>query len=118
MRANAVLLAFVACSPRASGDAGVQPDAGSTPDAGWLIDAFIAVPAGSGTNCRTDSCPHHSDTDLIMFAGSTWLVHRTAPTDAPTTNSSLRIYRSADAGALSLTAVLLAPIGRDIRAPH
>jgi hypothetical protein len=78
---------------------------------------MIAVPAGTGADCTTDSCPHHSDTDLAVFAGSTWLVHRTALSSVPGPNSSLRVYRSVDGG-FTLSAILLPPTGRDIRAPH
>jgi hypothetical protein len=111
------------CGPREGVDGGIDAGLDGGADAG--IDdgggdggARIIVPSGTSTNCRTESCPHQSDTDLARFGSAAWLVHRTALSDLPSVNASLRVYRSEDGGTFALTAVLPGPSSRDIRAPH
>jgi hypothetical protein len=83
----------------------------------WLNDAHIIV-AGAATDCRTSICVHNENTDLAVFGGATYLVHRTATSQILGPNSSLRISRSDDHGKTwSLLAVIPALDGRDLRDP-
>jgi hypothetical protein len=86
----------------------------------WLTDAHIIVDGYDSTvsDCRTGICPHNENTDLTVFGGATYLVHRTAMSQVLGPNSSLRISRSGDHGRTwTLLAVLPAIDGRDLRDP-
>ena len=86
----------------------------------WLSDAHILVDGYDETNtsCRTDLCPHDENTDLAVFDGATYLVHRTAISQVLGPNSSLRVSRSDDHGKTwTLLAVIPAPADRDLRDP-
>jgi hypothetical protein len=106
----------------AIGDAGI--DAGvPAPDAGpsWLQSAKILVPGEDVTNqdCRVAICPHNENTDLVNYRDAIFLVHRTAVSQVLGPNSALHVYRSDDGGAhFTETAVILAPVDRDLRDPH
>ncbi len=66
----------------------------------WLSQTKILVDGYNATSdaCRTDVCPHNENTDLTIFDGATYLVHRTAESQVLGPNSSLRVYRSDDHG--------------------
>jgi len=86
----------------------------------WLTDAHIIVDGGHSmqTDCRSEVCQHNENTDLTVFDGATYLVHRTAQSQVLGPNSSLRISRSTDHGRTwELLAVLPAINGRDLRDP-
>jgi hypothetical protein len=83
----------------------------------WLTDAHIIV-AGVDTDCRARICVHNENTDLAVFGGATYLVHRTAASQVLGPNSSLRVSRSDDHGKTwTLLAVIPAIGGRDLRDP-
>jgi hypothetical protein len=87
----------------------------------WLHDARIIVDCYNATSsdCRAAVCVHNENTDLTVFQGTTYLVHRTAESQILGPNSSLRVLRSDDHGATwTLLAVLPAIGGRDLRDPH
>jgi hypothetical protein len=87
---------------------------------GWLVESHILVDGYHETNmdCRTGPCVHDENTDLTIFGGATFLVHRTAASQILGPNSSLRISRSDDHGAhWSLQAIIPAPTDRDLRDP-
>jgi hypothetical protein len=95
---------------------------GATPSAttpAWLSDAHVAVDGLDATNhdCRAGICKHNENTDLIVWRGDVWLVHRTAESQMLGPNSSLHIYRYAG-GSFVETARIEAPSDRDIRDPH
>jgi hypothetical protein len=108
----------------ASIDAGGESGAdGADGGSAWLLEAGIAVAASDAAlDCRGQTCAHNSDTDLVSFGGTLFLVHRTALGDIPSPNASLVVYRRdapTDGGAEFARAALLpAPTNRDIRAPH
>ncbi len=86
----------------------------------WLESSKILVDGYDETNldCRTSTCDHDENTDLTVFAGATYLVHRTAESQILGPNSSLRVYRSDDHGGhFELLAVIPAPTDRDLRDP-
>ena len=86
----------------------------------WLTDAHIIVDGyhEPNTDCRTGICPHNENTDLTVFDGATYLVHRTALSQILGPNSSLRVSRSDDHGKTwNLLAVLPAINDRDLRDP-
>jgi hypothetical protein len=86
----------------------------------WLSDAHVIVDGFDATNtdCRTGICQHNENTDLTVFGGATYLVHRTAKSQVLGPNSSLRISRSDDHGRTwNLLVVLPAIDGRDLRDP-
>ena len=86
----------------------------------FIDDAHILVDGFDETNldCRTGPCDHDENTDLTLFAGATYLVHRTAESQILGPNSSLRVYRSDDFGASwTLLAVIPALVDRDLRDP-
>jgi hypothetical protein len=86
----------------------------------WLEDAHLLVNGYDemNTDCRTGLCDHDENTDLIVFGGATYLVHRTAISQVLGPNSSLRVSRSDDHGTTwNLLAVIPAPIDRDLRDP-
>jgi hypothetical protein len=79
---------------------------------------ILVSSATTNEDCRTAVCPHSENTDLTVFAGATYLVHRTAESQILGPNSSLRISRSDDHGQTwTLYAVLPAIDGRDLRDP-
>ncbi len=96
-------LAFAACSSSTT----------------WLADARIAVPGVGVTNqdCRSAICKHNENTDLVVWRGSVWLVHRTAESQMLGPNSSLHVYQLVG-GSFVERARILAPSDRDIRDPH
>jgi hypothetical protein len=108
MRAALVALVIAGC--------GSSPS--STAPA-WLSDAHVAVGGVGVTNhdCRGGVCKHNENTDLIVWHGEVWLVHRTAESQMLGPNSSLHVYRYAN-GAFVETARIPAPSDRDIRDPH
>ena len=86
----------------------------------WLTESHLLVDGFDETNqdCRTGPCDHDENTDLTMFNGSIYLVHRTAESQILGPNSSLRVYRSSDEGAtFDLLAIIPAPSDRDLRDP-
>lgn len=85
----------------------------------WLSDAHIAVVGNGVTNqdCRADLCKHNENTDLVVWHGDIYLVHRTAESQMLGPNSSLNVYKYAG-GAFSLLKRVPAPSDRDIRDPH
>jgi hypothetical protein len=87
---------------------------------GWLSDARVVVDGvhAVASDCRTQICVHNENTDLTVFEGATYLVHRTATSQILGPNSSLRVLRSSDHGSdWQLLAVIPAPEGRDLRDP-
>jgi hypothetical protein len=87
---------------------------------GWLVSSKILVDGYDEVNmdCRTGPCDHDENTDLTIYAGATYLVHRTAESQVLGPNSSLRVYRSDDHGGhVDLLAVIPAPTDRDLRDP-
>jgi hypothetical protein len=87
----------------------------------WMSDARILVSGGTAENddCRKGICRHNENTDLVTFKGAIYLVHRTAQSQILGTNSALHVYRSKDSGVtFEETAVIPAPVDRDIRDPH
>ena len=85
MRSVLLLGVIVAC-----GDGGGE----------WLVDAHVIVDSKAVTSmdCRSEICVHNENTDLAVFDGATYLVHRTAKSQVLGPNSSLRISRSDDHG--------------------
>jgi hypothetical protein len=85
----------------------------------WLDDAHIIVDSRKSTEaCTTEVCPHSENTDLTLFEGTTYLVHRTALSQILGPDSSLRISSSDDHGETwTLRQILPAIDGRDIRDP-
>jgi hypothetical protein len=89
-------------------------------DSGWLVESHMLVDGYDETNmdCRTGPCVHDENTDLTVFGGATFLVHRTAESQILGPNSSLRVYRSDDHGKhWSDPIVIPAPTDRDLRDP-
>jgi hypothetical protein len=131
----ALALPILAALSVAAGCGGGGETAGSTTTSGgggagggspivlpaWLSDAKILVNGGTQENddCRKGICRHNENTDLVTFKGAIYLVHRTAHSQILGPNSALHVYRSTDSGAtFQETAVILAPIDRDLRDPH
>ena len=84
-------------------------------DAEIIVDGFNAT----SDDCRTEICVHNENTDLIVYHGATYLVHRTAESQVLGPNSSLRISRSDDHGEhWELLAIMPAIDDRDLRDPH
>jgi len=86
----------------------------------WVTSSKILVDGYDELNldCRTGLCDHDENTDLTIYDGATYLVHRTAESQVLGPNSSLRVYRSDDHGATFNTlAVIQAPTDRDLRDP-
>jgi hypothetical protein len=87
----------------------------------WLEDARIFVQGYGVANqmCQQAICQHNENTDLVVWKGDTWLVHRTAKSQILGDDCALHIYQSKDHGAhFSETAVILPLTGRDLRDPH
>src|SRR5215470_4170545 len=85
-----------------------------------LSDARVVVDGvhAAASDCRTQICVHNENTDLTVFDGATYLVHRTAISQILGPNSSLRVSRSDDHGKTwNLLMVLPAINGRDLRDP-
>jgi hypothetical protein len=81
---------------------------------------FIDGPAHDNVydDCRTGYCRHNENTDMIVWNGATWLVHRSAISQALGPNSALHVYRSVDHGqTFQQTAFIDAPSNRDLRDP-
>lgn len=103
-------------------------DAAATPLPRFLSDARIVV-SGEAEDCRTGVCRHNENTDLLVWNGATYFVHRTAFSQVLGPNSSLRISRTRDAGKTwEPLATIAAPLeklgpddvataGRDLRDP-
>ena len=53
---------------------------GACSGSSWLVDSKMLFDGYDETNmdCRTGPCVHDENTDLTVFAGATYLVHRTA----------------------------------------
>src|SRR5262245_25430095 len=69
-------------------------------------------------DCRTGVCQHNENTDLVVWRGDVYLVHRTAGSQVLGPNSSLRVYKSRNRGrTFVLQAIIPAPLDRDIRDP-
>jgi hypothetical protein len=88
----------------------------------WVVGPSIIVSGednDNNSNCRNKICRHNENTDLTIYQGQTWLVHRTAYSQILGPNSSIRVYKSSDHGeTFENTAILPAIDGRDIRDPH
>jgi hypothetical protein len=86
----------------------------------WLAEAKILVDGYDSTtdDCRSGVCAHNENTDLIVYQGATFLVHRTAESQVLGPNSSLRVYRSGDHGGhFDMIAIIPAETDRDLREP-
>jgi hypothetical protein len=86
----------------------------------WFNDTHIIVDGAHSleTDCRSTICVHNENTDLTIFQGATYLVHRTAQSQVLGPNSSLRVSRSDDHGKTwNLLAVMPAINDRDLRDP-
>jgi hypothetical protein len=86
----------------------------------WMSDTRIFLQGYGRTNmdCRSDYCQHNENTDMIVWHGDTWLIHRTAKSQVLGDDSAMHIYRSTDHGKhFTQTAVILALTGRDLRDP-
>ena len=103
----------------------------SSPHVGpsFLDDAAILIPGERmdvdvpNQDCRTGICRHNENTDLTIFDGAMYLVHRTAMSQVLGPNSALHVYRSTDGGRSFTRLAILpapddAPPGRDLRDPH
>jgi hypothetical protein len=101
-------------------------------DQGFVTEAKVLVSGHDVVNqdCRTGICRHNENTDLFVWNGATYLVHRTAQSQVLGPNSSLWIRRTTDAGRTWETLKSIpAPLeklgpddkadkGRDLRDPH
>jgi len=122
----AVLLAFLAaCSTSSStpADAG-DPDASYDPHPvtpAWLVNAHVFTSGHEKEDiedCRTMICRHNENVDMTLFAGSMFMVHRTARSQTLGDNSSLHVFKSTDSGQSFQDVVTLPAIpGRDLRDP-
>jgi hypothetical protein len=100
-------------------DAGPYPGLVTAP---WLSEARVFVNGvalgNSVLDCREVICRHNENTDMTLYDGAIWLVHRTAESQALGPNSALHIYKSVDSGKTFVeTARIPAPSTRDIRDP-
>jgi hypothetical protein len=140
--ASLAALASAGCSSgdTAGGTAGASSSSSASSSSGaggaalevpWLSDARILVSGETTTNtdCRDHICRHSENTDMTVWKGAIWLVHRTAMSQILGPNSALHIDRSTDGGkTFSQAAIIRAPMnpgnspdrppGRDIRDPH
>ena len=85
-----------------------------------IVEAHVLFDGYDEANndCRHGPCIHDENTDLTVFEGATYLVHRTAQSQVLGPNSSLRVYRSLDHGASwSAPSIIAAPADRDLRDP-
>jgi hypothetical protein len=87
----------------------------------WLSRAGIFVdgqPIPIFTDCRSQICRHNENTDMIVWGGGIYLVHRTAVSQTLGPDSALHVYRSSDGGmTFTETARIPAPVDRDLRDP-
>ena len=68
--------------------------------------------------CHTGICPHNENTDLIVFQGATYLVHRTAISQILGDNCALHVYKTTDGGVTFTHLAQIDPVvGRDLRDP-
>ncbi len=124
-------LSLLACRSSAHDDAPPAADAGDDADTNpleqpgampaWLSGAkrVVAGPDETYADCRTNICRHNENTDLVVWNGATWFIHRTAISQVLGPNSALHVYKSTDEGAtFTETARIDAPADRDIRDPH
>ena len=82
---------------------------------------LILVPGVGIDNqdCRGGICQHNENTDLVVWKGATYLVHRTAKSQILGPNSALHVYRTTDGGEHFVdVATLPAELMRDLRDPH
>jgi hypothetical protein len=106
-----------------AGDAGDEPYNPQPPLPSWMDDAGVFV-SGHGEalaaqwDCRDNICRHNENTDMIVWNGSYWLVHRTARSQTLGPNSALHVYRSPDGVTFTDVATIQAPTDRDLRDPH
>src|SRR5215470_3532617 len=88
-----VLFAVIGCggggdASSSSGSGGSGGGGVSTPP--WLSDAKILVSGVANSNnddCRTGLCRHSENTDLVVYSGAIYLVHRTAESQVLGPNS-------------------------------
>jgi hypothetical protein len=79
-----------------------------------IVDGYDAT----SDDCRDDICGHNENTDLTVYDGATYFVHRTAESQILGPNSSIRVSRSTDHGRTwDLLTVMPAIDGRDLRDP-
>ncbi len=108
-------------SSKPAGTGGTGGGGGGPVLPAWLPTAQILVSGETTSNddCTTGVCRHSENTDLIVWQGAIYLVHRTAESQILGPDSSLRISKSTDGGkTFALQAILPAVAGRDIRDPH
>lgn len=124
MRAVLPAVFLLACSSSSS--------APPAPEEGFVTESKVLVSGHDVVNqdCRTGICRHNENTDLFVWNGATYLVHRTAQSQVLGPNSSLWIYRTTDAGKTWETLKTVpapkdklgpddkADKGRDLRDPH
>jgi hypothetical protein len=132
----ALLLACAACSewgtalaPANDGGAEANVDAAIDAEAAAPVPLPAFMPTASVFvnghlyddpygNCRTGYCRHNENTDMIVWNGAIWLVHRSAISQDLGPNSALHVYKSIDHGkSFVQTAFIDAPTDRDIRDP-
>ena len=120
--------ASLGCSGNAgatSSDAGMMLDGSDASPPlvlpAWLSRAGIFVdgqPIPIFTDCRSQICRHNENTDMIVWGGGIYLVHRTAVSQTLGPDSALHVYRSSDGGmTFTETARIPAPVDRDLRDP-
>jgi len=79
---------------------------------------LVSGPDNVDADCRTVICRHNENTDLTVYNGAIYVVHRTAISQTLGPNSALHVYRSTDGGqTFTETARIEAPADRDIRDP-
>jgi hypothetical protein len=124
----ALALLAIGCGPPDLAPPGTMDMAPMLPP--WLTEARILVKGDGVMNmdCRPGICQHNENTDMIVWKGATWLVHRTAKSQVLGDDSSLHIYKTTDGGVtFADVANILAPDkplamgdpmgGRDLRDP-
>ena len=87
----------------------------------WMDDARVFVSGHDledDYDCTTTICRHNENTDMIVWNGATYLVHRTARSQVLGPNSSLHVYRAPDGQSFTDIATIQAPSDRDLRDPH
>ncbi len=118
------VIALAGCSskdapPATAEDTGGEASVALPP---WAIEAHVLVSGHDpvSEDCRTGICRHNENTDLLVWKGATYLVHRTAISQVLGPNSSLRISRTTDAGKtwepLATIPAPLAKLGPDDKA--
>jgi hypothetical protein len=84
------------------------------------VSSEILVHGVGVTNkmCQQAICPHNENTDMIVFKGATYLVHRTAVSQILGDNCALHVYKTTDGGATFTHLQQINPVpGRDLRDP-